>query len=172
MNIQLRPTQALSTQFVLPDAPAVESTAQEVWRRRAIRIGHFDLVLKNEPVMELLKEPAVFPLPFAPSACAGLLNRRGSLIPVFDWLADFGVPQQERKLTDVLVLGADADAVGIAISEVLEQLSAVGGVTVSKADVQHLPPSIRQAVEGIIQHQGKLYFQLDHEALLGSILQN
>ena len=172
MNIQLRPTQALATQFVLPEAPTIKTKSQQLWQRRAIRIGHFDLVLKHEPVMELLRNPAIYPLPFAPSACAGLINRRGSLIPIFDWLGDFGVAPQEQNFTNILVLGSDTDAVAIAITEVLEQLSEPGGVSLSRADVQDLPPSIRRAITGIIQRQGKLYFQLDHEALLGAVFQN
>ncbi len=173
MNLHLRPTQALSTQFILPNASeSQKASQQQIWRRRALRIGRFDLVLKHEPAMELLREPRIYPLPFAPASCVGLINRRGNLIPVFDWQNDFDVIEEELSHANVLVLGRENNAVAIVISEVLEQLSIQGEIDFTLANGQDLPASLSRAIDGIIQHQGKLYFQLDHEMVLKQITPN
>ncbi len=168
----LSPTQALRTPFVLPDLAPTSANKEQAWRRRVFRIGRFDLVLKTEPLMELLRDPKIYPLPFAPAQCVGLINRRGGLIPVFDWQAEFLVPENERSQANVLVLGEGPEALALVIGEVLHQISISGEIDFSTDGAQDLPAPISGSIEGIIQHQGKLYFRVDHEKLISHFTTN
>lgn len=48
------------------------------------RVGDFRLLLETDVRAELLTQDSVYPVPFAPSWCSGLMGLRGELYPVVD----------------------------------------------------------------------------------------
>lgn len=48
------------------------------------RVGDFRLLLETEVRAELLTQDSVYPVPFAPPWCSGLMGLRGELYPVVD----------------------------------------------------------------------------------------
>lgn len=57
-----------------------------------------------ETVLEMVRAVAVTTLPGAPVAVAGIINVRGSVVPVFDMRFRFGAPQRRVAPADHFVL--------------------------------------------------------------------
>lgn len=57
-----------------------------------------------ETVQEMVRAVAVTTLPGAPDAVAGIINVRGSVVPVFDMRLRFGAPQKPVTPEDHFVL--------------------------------------------------------------------
>jgi purine-binding chemotaxis protein CheW len=65
--------------------------------------GHrFGLLVAD--VQEVLRAVTVSPLPRAPSAILGVINLRGTLVPVFDIRGRFGLRRRALRLTDALIV--------------------------------------------------------------------
>lgn len=74
--------------------------------------GHC-LLLDQQTTMEFLEGQSPFYIPNNNPLFRGLINRRGSLVPVFDIRMLFDEEVRERGGSRVLVLGSGDDAVGI-----------------------------------------------------------
>jgi purine-binding chemotaxis protein CheW len=163
----LSPAQLLPAAFDLPAVARAAEPASAV-RRRAFRIGRFDLVLRDESRMELVSAPDLYPLPFAPAACSGLINLRGALIPLFDWREALGEEAQERTYARVLILGAGREMAALAVSEILAQVAIAEVVPWRDAGAE-IPQPFRGAITASVQVESRVYFQLDLRALLGGV---
>lgn len=80
-------------------------------------VGGFGLMVAQKGEMEFLENQTPFHIPNNHPKFRGLINRRGSLVPVFDIreLLDDRVRRNDDK---VLVLGRGEDAAGIVLDEV------------------------------------------------------
>jgi len=66
---------------------------------------HFGLLVAD--VREVLRAVSASPLPEAPPAILGVINLRGTVIPVFDIRGRFGLQRRGLRLTDALVVVND-----------------------------------------------------------------
>lgn len=70
---------------------------------------------------EIVRDQNITPLPLMPEGLLGIVNLRGSVIPVWDLHVRFGGVQQERmKDNQLLVLQVDGNSIGVVVDDVTE----------------------------------------------------
>jgi len=69
-------------------------------------------------VLEILRAATPTPLPGAPQAVSGVLNLRGTLVPVYDVRARFGLQPRPMQATDHLVVANAGRKVAILVEQV------------------------------------------------------
>ncbi|MCB6176781.1 chemotaxis protein CheW [Rhodobacter sp. Har01] len=100
-------------------------------------------------VREIRRWTAVTPLPHAPKEVLGVMNLRGSVIPIYDLSARFGLgPTPENPRNVVVVAMIENQTVGLLVEAVSEILS------VQRAQIQDTPDirsdTTRQSITGVI----------------------
>lgn len=100
-------------------------------------------------VREIRRWSAVTPLPHAPKEVLGVMNLRGSVIPIYDLSARFGLgPTPENPRNVVVVATIGSQTVGLLVEAVSEILS------VGRASIQETPDlrsdATRDSITGII----------------------
>ncbi|WP_040672323.1 chemotaxis protein CheW [Rhodobacter ferrooxidans] len=100
-------------------------------------------------VREIRRWSAVTPLPHAPAEVLGVMNLRGSVIPIFDLAVRFGLNRTPDNARNVVVIAAhDNQTVGLLVESVSEILS------VSRDRIQETPDlrsdNSRQSIIGVI----------------------
>lgn len=83
--------------------------------RLVFPVAGYGLFLDQSSSMEFLESQTPFYIPSNHPLFRGLINRRGSLVPVFDLRALFDEPALSGPADRVLVLGGGDDAVGIVL---------------------------------------------------------
>jgi purine-binding chemotaxis protein CheW len=100
-------------------------------------------------VREIRRWSAVTPLPHAPAEVLGVMNLRGSVIPIFDLAVRFGLDRTPDNARNVVVIAAyDSQTVGLLVESVSEILS------VPRDRIQETPDlrcdNSRQSIIGVI----------------------
>lgn len=100
-------------------------------------------------VREIRRWSPVTPLPHAPPEVLGVMNLRGSVIPIYDLAARFGLPPTVENPRNVIVVAMHgSQVVGLLVEAVSEILS------VSRDQIQETPEvrsdSARPSVTGVI----------------------
>ena len=90
-----------------------------------LRLGQDTLAIRAEVLREVLEPVAITRVPGAPEFCAGLVNVRGTVVPLSDLRVTFGMPlaplgPDSRILVLDLPLGGRAAVVGIVADAVHE----------------------------------------------------
>src|SRR5215467_12336134 len=100
------PVAALSAEFVLPEAGtgAHSQGADTGVERLAFRIGPIGVLCASDCGREVVSPPPVTRLPHLPVWMQGLTNVRGTLLPVVDLAAAFGVAHDPALRSYLLVL--------------------------------------------------------------------
>lgn len=100
-------------------------------------------------VREIRRWSPVTPLPHAPTEVLGVMNLRGSVIPIYDLAASFGLPATPENARNVIVVAMhDGQVLGLLVEAVSEILS------VPRHQIQETPDvrsdTARQTVTGVI----------------------
>lgn len=100
-------------------------------------------------VREIRRWSAVTPLPHAPAEVLGVMNLRGSVIPIFDLAVRFGLDPTPENVRNVVVIAAhETQTVGLLVESVSEILS------VTPDRIQETPDlrsdNARQSITGVI----------------------
>lgn len=83
------------------DDPDVGARARDLL---VVRVGEHRCGLPVESVVELHPAVALTPLPDAPDVVIGLVNRRGTVLPVLSLRRRLGLPRQPLRGSDCLVV--------------------------------------------------------------------
>jgi purine-binding chemotaxis protein CheW len=118
-------------------------------------------------VREIRRWTTVTPLPHAPKEVLGVMNLRGSVIPIYDLSARFGLgPTQENPRNVVVVATIDTQTVGLLVEAVSEILS------VDRAQIQDTPDirseTTRQSITGVIPMEEGMTRVIDLAAVIQS----
>lgn len=88
------------------------------------RLGQEEYGIEILKVQEIKGYTAITPIPNAPPHVKGVMNLRGSVVPVVDLRVRFGMPSEEfTKFTVIIVVKVGARVVGLvvdAVSDVLD----------------------------------------------------
>ena len=117
-------------------------------------------------VREIRRWSAVTPLPHAPAEVLGVMNLRGSVIPIFDLAVRFGLDRTPDNPRNVVVIAAhEAQTVGLLVESVSEILS------VARDRIQETPDlrsdNSRQSIIGVIPVEDGMTRIID----LGAVIQ-
>lgn len=95
------------------DAVADEQPEIQLVSHLVFPVAGHGLFLDQQTTMEFLENQSPFYIPNNNPLFRGLINRRGSLVPVFDIRVLFDEDVRDRGGSRVLVLGSGDDAAGI-----------------------------------------------------------
>jgi purine-binding chemotaxis protein CheW len=118
-------------------------------------------------VREIRRWSAVTPLPHAPREVLGVMNLRGSVIPIYDLAARFGLgntPENPRNV--VVVAMIDNQTIGLLVEAVSEILS------IARSQIQDTPDirseSTKQSITGVIPIEEGMTRVIDLAAVIQS----
>ena len=129
--------------------------------------GEQSFSIEITQVREIRRWSPVTALPHAPQEVLGVMNLRGSVIPIYDLAARFGLGQTKENPRNVIVVAMHgAQTVGLLVEAVSEILS------VSRDQIQETPEirseMARQSITGVIQIENGMTRVID----LGAVLQH
>lgn len=156
----LSPSEAL-TRFV-PGGTMQAGEARAVAPIRfGARVGDIGLLIPLGMLSELVEDAEIYPLPTTPPWFQGLINLRGSLVPVFDLKALFGNVGQKVERTNLLVLNSREEAVGILIDGLPMTLD----VAQPNEQLPLLPPVLREYSQAVYVRGEEVWVEFDFDGL-------
>jgi purine-binding chemotaxis protein CheW len=135
-------------------------------------IGEDTYAIPVDVLTEIIIPQKIFPVPTTPSHVLGVINLRGSIVPIVDIRPTLSLPQQS-VLGQIAIIKLGSLLLGIVVNNVLAVLS----VTVSS--VQPLPPEAgaqqtaaknrNRFLKGIIQMESSVAALLNVERIIDEI---
>ncbi len=118
-------------------------------------------------IQEIKGFSAITPLPNAPAFIKGVLNLRGTIVPIVDLRKKFGMPEEAyTKFTVIVVVQVQGKIMGFIVDAVSDVL------TVTGADIQPTPDLHGQVdttfLNGLAKTGEKLVILLDIEKVLAA----
>lgn len=100
-------------------------------------------------VREIRRWTAVTPLPHAPKEVLGVMNLRGSVIPIYDLSARFGLGDTVESPRNVVVVAMiESQTVGLLVEAVSEILSVTRDLIQDTPDIRS--ETTKQSITGVI----------------------
>lgn len=135
--------------------------------QRGFKIGGMGIIMEGERiVMEVLDSPAVFAVPNSPRACRGLINLRGSLVPIFDLRKIFG--GEGTSLNWILIVDRGEAAAGFVIDDLPVQIKL--SATNRMANIPEIDSMVIEAISEAYQIGEMTYLMMDHKKLLEGLV--
>lgn len=130
----------------------------------AFRIGTQEFCIDIMSIREIRGWTPATPLPKSPSFVRGVINLRGTIVPIFDLRARFGDGQTSPTKNHVVVVMSVGDKwVGILVDAVSDIL------TVSKDDIHNVPEGNSidtELLNGIVTHDSRMVGLIDLHAVV------
>ena len=149
-------------------ARAVAGLAQPHARQfLTFTLGHQDYAIEILKVQEIRGYSAITPIPNSPGWMKGVMNLRGTVVPVVGLREKFGLdPMDYTKFTVIIVVTVGKRVVGVVVDGVSDVLDL-------PASSIEPPPELGSAVDtsfmtGIANQADQLIALLDIEAALGA----
>ncbi len=118
-------------------------------------------------VREIRRWSPVTPLPHAPAEVLGVMNLRGSVIPIFDLSVRFGLgPTPDNPRNVVVIAACDSQTVGLLVESVSEILSVAPDRIQETPDLRN--DNSRQSIIGVIPVEDGMTRVID----LGAVIQS
>jgi purine-binding chemotaxis protein CheW len=84
-------------------------------------VNSIDFGIELGLVQEIIKMQPISPIPNAMNFCKGIINIRGTIVPVVDMRCKLGFPEQEYcERTCIIVVSLEAELIGIVVDMVQE----------------------------------------------------
>lgn len=125
------------------------------------KLGDEEYAVPISEVREIIRYSGVTKIPNAPRYMEGILNLRGSVLPVINLAGRFNQTSVWGEETKVIIIESGAHYLGIIVDEVTEVLSIPAGQI-------EAPPSIithNAAIRGIGKLEGRLLILLNLQEL-------
>lgn len=155
---RLSPSEAL-TRFVSGGTEDAEDIRAIAAVRFGARVGDIGLLVPSGMLSELVEDAKIYPLPTTPRWFQGLINLRGSLVPVFDLKKLFEMERLSAETTKLLVLNTGQEAVGILINGFPVTLDD----TQSLAQFPTLPPILREYSRAVYVQDQEVWVEFDFD---------
>ena len=145
-----------------PDAPRSEGT---ILQFVGFRLDRSDYAVAIRRVQEIILMPAITRLPQTSADVEGLMNLRGTVLPVINLRTRFGVPPKPfDEHTRVVVVNVQSRTVGFIVDSVSQVMR------VAEDQLQPPPPGIASvasaAISGLFRDGDRLVIALDVDRLL------
>jgi purine-binding chemotaxis protein CheW len=102
-------------------------------------VGGVDYGISILKVKEILQYEAITRVPSTPASIRGVINLRGSVVPIVDLAVKFGLPETSpTKWTCILVLESSLDGEALVIGVLADVVSEV--IDLGPGDVEPAPP--------------------------------
>jgi len=127
-------------------------------------VGGYVFCMEGSLVSSIENGTAEAPLVGAPEVCEGVINFRGTMVPIISLRKLFKAPGEDLKFSQIVYMKCKAGTMGFRVDKVIE----VGDIP---ADSFYSIPVVVSAgetayVKGVANHNGRLIIQADHNRLL------
>lgn len=118
-------------------------------------------------VREIIRMPTITKMPNAPDYMDGIINLRGTVVPIVSLRKRFGLCERdEDNSCRILVMEVGENLTGFVVDAVAEV------IRISSAEIQPPPPiaqsnAAQDCITGVVNHGGRLLITLDLERLFG-----
>ena len=130
-----------------------------------LTVGELNLALKIEAVERVERSVEISPLPEAMRGVLGVINMRGSITPVFDLRARFGLPAREVRASDYLVIARmHSRPAALLVDAVVDVMPGTEARIVQSSEI--LPDM--ECITGVMKLDGDLVFVHDLERFLSN----
>ncbi len=129
------------------------------------RVGELTCAVEIRAVREVLPVQPATRVPGAAPAVAGVVNVRGSLVPLLDARLALGYPPREGG--SMVLLDAADRTVGLVVDEVLDLVTVADGEWAERGALPGVDPRVVKAVG---RSNGVVFILLDLSALLAPLL--
>jgi purine-binding chemotaxis protein CheW len=131
------------------------------------RLGREEYGVEILKVQEIKGYSAITPVPNTPAYLKGVMNLRGTIVPVADLRAKFGMAEAEyNQFSVIIVLTVGAKVMGLIVDAVSDVLN------IPRADIQPTPDFggevDAQFISGMAKAGDKLVVLLDIDRVLGA----
>jgi purine-binding chemotaxis protein CheW len=129
------------------------------------RLGGEEYGIEITTIQEIILMGDVTRVPQVPHFIEGLINLRGSVIPIVDLRKRFGLPLTERtEETRVVVVNVSEKTMGLVVDAVTQV------IRVNKDQIEPTPPTVSAAgkehIAGLAKFDNRMLILLDIERLL------
>ncbi|HYI08734.1 MAG TPA: chemotaxis protein CheW [Thermoanaerobaculia bacterium] len=149
--------------------PAGTTTEAPLEQLLTFLIGDDEYGISILRVREIAEYRTLTPVPMTAAWMRGVMNLRGTVVPVVDLAARLGMePTTVSRRTCLIIVEMDADGERVVIAVMVDAVSRV--VDVSQADIQEPPPFGLgiDFVPGLVRVDERLIVLLDLAAILSS----
>ena len=150
--------------------PGVDQTtfAEESHQFLTFALGQEEYGVQILKIQEIKGFSAITPLPNTPAYVKGVLNLRGTIVPIVDLRKKFGLPEVEyTKFTVIVVVQVQGQIMGFIVDAVSDVL------TVTGSDIQPTPDLHGQVdtacLTGLAKAGEKLVILLDIDKVLTAV---
>ena len=155
----------LMEEFCEEEEKIEESESNDAERCLTFESGGLVMYMSTSYVIEIINDHSITALPMVPHYVKGIINLRGSILPVIDirLLMDREAEEYTSK-TCIIVLNIDSVAIGIIVDRVRQVID------IDLSEVQPIPLRNRQKLcNGMITlDSGEVAMSFDAEALVQS----
>lgn len=149
----------------LPVTRGGEREANEIIQLVSFELESEEYGVDVLTVREIIRMPSITKMPNTPTYVEGVINLRGTVVPIISLRERFGLPARENNDNGrILVMEIGASLTGFVVDAVAEV------IRVSSAEIQP-PPAVAQGnsaqecLTGVINHAGRLLIVLDLKRL-------
>ena len=145
----------------------VNATTPESLEIIAFKLNDQSFCVKTRSIREIRGWAPVTPIPHAPYEVLGVINLRGTVIPIIDLSVKLGMQGTEASERSAIIV---TDVKNMTLGLLVEGVSDI--LTVPADSLQPVPHSAQSSAfaEGILAHQGQMICFLNLEELFGSSL--
>lgn len=132
----------------------------------AFRVDRQTYALPIEPIVQIVEMVAITPIPQVNDAVEGVINVRGTMVPVVNLRRHLGLPEACLQLHTPLILAQTGDRiVGLIVDEVIDVLDLPAGQITRPTDI--LPHGLGEAplLQGLAHTSNGLVLVLDLDRL-------
>jgi len=150
------------------DTPTRQKSGEE--QIVVFKLGGEDYGIEISQVREIIRKREITPVPRQPVYVEGVINVRGTIIPVVNLKKRFGLPGDPSKQPHTIIVESGDGLVGILVDSVSEVIRV-------PQDRIHPPPAVSTSVDseclrGICRVSDRLLIYLDVEKVVRTINAN
>lgn len=139
--------------------------------RYGFHVGGQHILIDSQTICEVVKHTRIYSIPNTQSWVLGVINLRGNLVPVFDFLKRLDNTAVGSDDQNLLVLEQGERAVGIYIDGLPRGLEIDADDPGQRAAIPtDLPESIRQHVRESYRVEDTVWLEVDHRELFAELL--
>jgi len=133
------------------------------------QLGSEDYAIEMRHVLEIKGYTAITPIPNAPAHLKGVMNLRGSIIPVVDLRERFGMPAGSYdKFTVILIVNVQDKTSGVLVDAVTDIVELPTSQVEPPPDLgEHVDTSF---LRGMIKAGGRVVLVLDLEQTISDVM--
>lgn len=142
------------------------SREEAVARMAAFRVGGEEYVVDIMRVREIIRPMPVTPVRMGPRFVEGVINLRGSVVPLIDMRRRFDLPAEDHPQRKIIVMSVEGRVVGMMVDGVTEV------VRVPRSDIRPAPELFTEVQApffmGICEYRGRTLVLLNVKNVVAS----